>query len=142
LSPLAKLIWYHVCTCTCNLSHREQEEESIRAAIALSQAEAEKGDAEENEEEKEEDRNDNLLLDLNSSGIVDPWAVPSEPPPSYDLVTASKGDDPWSTFSTTVPPATNTVPPTQPEDPFAPDPWGGFTSATPATTVSQPPPVE
>jgi len=48
---------------------REQEEESIRAAIALSQAEAEKGDAEENEEEKEEDRNDNLLLDLNSSGV-------------------------------------------------------------------------
>ena len=70
-------------------------------AIALSQAESEEK-KEEEEEEKEEESGD-LLLDLNSSGVVDPWSVPAEPPPSYDAVTGSKAADPWSTYPTTTP---------------------------------------
>ena len=86
-------------------SHRKQEEESLRAAIALSQAES---DEQKKEEEEKEEESGDLLLDLNSSGVVDPWSVPVEPPPSYDAVTGSKAPDPWSTY-----PATTTQP-TQP----------------------------
>ena len=85
--------------------HRKQEEESLRAAIALSQAES---DEQKKEEEEKEEESGDLLLDLNSSGVVDPWSVPAEPPPSYDAVTGSKAPDPWSTY-----PATTTQP-TQP----------------------------
>ena len=81
--------------------HRKQEKVSLRAAIALSQAESEEK-KEEEEEEKEEESGD-LLLDLNSSGVVDPWSVPAEPPPSYDAVTGTKAADPWSTYPTTTP---------------------------------------
>ena len=79
--------------------HRKQEEESLRAAIALSQAESE----EKKEEEEKEEESGDLLLDLNSSGVVDPWSVPAEPPPSYDAVTGTKAADPWSTYPTTTP---------------------------------------
>ena len=76
--------------------HRKQEEESLKVAIALSEAEVKEP---EKEEEGEVDGGD-LLLDLNTSGLADPWATKiPEAPPSYDDVTTGLSD-PWSTFPT------------------------------------------
>ncbi len=86
---------------SCLFSHspRNQEEESLKAAIALSQVDS-KEEKETEEEEEEEGGGGDLLLDLNSSGLHDPWAAKiAEPPPSYDDVTTGL-NDPWSSFPT------------------------------------------
>ena len=56
--------------CLVIILFRNQEEESLRAAIALSQVDTEK--QEEEEDQEEEQPQGDLLLDLNTSGIILP----------------------------------------------------------------------